>query len=201
MTVNGFNFERLDIRKNNIDDPILGVPTENGIYQWVYYPQFDEQTIQPVDLIDLLKTYSKCNFYIEEELKGLYKFQAKIWEQGYKDNDNIFGLSNKMKKELESFLNVRNNIGFFSTIFQEVCFARPFYLGKANDLKQRLSNHFNGAAGSPIVPAINAKGIPEKDIWVGYKIITPYAVSDNINKIFEEIYSRKVKPGLTIKPN
>ena len=199
MDFNGFTYQRLNVLKKDINHPKTGIPNDYGIYKWVYWPKFNVKTISQIDLINLLKTYTTCNFYIEEELKGYFKFHAKIWEQGYKDNNNIFGLSNKSTLELESFLTVRANLPFFSDFFKEICFARPFYLGKANDLNVRLSNHIAGK--SNVMPSIAAKGISESDIWIGYKIIPNSNLTPKLNTIFEEIYTRKVKPGLSIKPN
>ena len=199
MTINGFTFDTLDSLRKNLKDTVLGIPAAYGIYQWVYWPEFDEMTITQAQLVALLKDYSKQNFYIEEEFLGTFKFQAKIWEQGFRENNNMFGLSDKSNKELEDYFAIRANISFFSAFFKEICFIKPFYLGKADNLRLRLSQHFSGR--SIIIPQIIAKAITEKDIWVGYKEINRPAPGSKINTIFEEIYSRRVKPGLTIKPN
>ena len=42
--------------------------------------------------------------------------------------------------------------------------------------------------------------IPETQIWIGYKEI-PMNANDEMNRVFEEIISRNIKPGLTKKPN
>jgi hypothetical protein len=199
MTYNGFEFNKLDFLKKNIDDPKDGIPSDYGIYQWVYWPEFDPLKITQPALLNLLKEYSAQNFYIEEEIKGTYKFHAKIWEQGYRDNSNIFGLSGSKSLELERFLNVPANLVSFSVFFQEICFVRPFYLGKANNLRSRLQDHFNSK--SNVMPEIVAKGVAENQIWVGYKTMPYNKTEARLNNIFEEIYSRRVKPGLSIKPN
>ncbi len=199
MVINGFTFGKLDILKRNINDPVLGIPVKYGIYKWVYWPEFDDNSINHLDLIDLLISFSEKNFCIEEELKGTYKFRAKIWEQGYKENNNMFGLSDNKHRELMDFFTDRDNIKFFSQFFKEVCFSRPFYLGKANNLNQRLGQHFKGLTN--VQNEITAQGIPEKDIWVGHKELPLFTANSSINTIFEEIYSRALKPGLSIKPN
>jgi len=111
----------------------------------------------------------------------------------------MFGLNDSSNKELEDYFLNRSNIAFFSSFFKEICFIKPFYLGKADNLRTRLSQHFKGK--SVIIPQIITKGISEKDVWVGYKEINKPGPGAKINTIFEEIYSRRVKPGLTIKPN
>jgi hypothetical protein len=198
MQINGFEYNKLDILSKDINHPTYGIPTDYGMYSWVYWPKFDEKTITPTDLKDLVVFYSKNNFYIEEKFNGLYKFKGMIWEQGYPDNGNMFGLSDSKHNTLESFFSNRADIIFFSEFFKELCFARPFYVGKANNLRKRLSSHFSGK--SNVLPDITTKGIPQKDIWVGYKTINA-PTTTLVNTIFEEIYTRRVKPGLSIKPN
>ena len=198
MTFNGFEFNKLDFLVSNITHPTDGIPIAYGIYSWVYWPKFDETTITQNDLKDLLIDYSSQDFYIEEKLKGIYKFEGQIWEQGYNQNGNMFGLNTSKHNSLYTYFSIRANIINFKDFFQDFCFAKPFYIGKANNLRSRLSSNFNGKTN--VIPQINTKGIPYKDIWVGYKTVTG-TVSKDMNVIFEEIYSRKVKPGLTIKPN
>src|SRR3990172_2342450 len=104
MDVNGFKFNKLEFLRKNIYDPTDGIPTLYGIYSWVYWPDFASTTILPAALISHLIDYTSKNFYIEEELVGLYKFEGKIWEQGYKLNGNLFGLSDDKNIALSTFL-------------------------------------------------------------------------------------------------
>lgn len=198
MLINGYKYNKLSFLSTNINHPTHGIPTDYGMYNWVYWPKFDENTITVADLTDLLIHYSSREFYIEEKLNGLFKFEGQIKEQGYKHNGNMFGLSDSKHKVLLQFLSNRPDLVFFSEFFKELCFTKPFYVGKSNNLRQRLSNHIRGK--SNIIPEITIKGIPPQDIWVGYKIINAPATT-TVNTIFEEIYTRKVKPGLSIKPN
>jgi hypothetical protein len=200
MKYNGFKFNTLEHLSTNIDDPYSGIPEKYGMYQWIYWPDFDKNNISTSDLKNLLVEYSRCNFYIEEEIRGTYKFHVKIWEQGFKNNNNVFGLSDKKSVELLNHLSDRNNIISFNEFFKDLCFARPFYVGKANDLRSRLKNHFSGK--SNVLPEINIRGINYQHILVGYKEIhLDQSLTPSLNTIFEEIYSRRMKPGLSIKPN
>ncbi|TKT93344.1 hypothetical protein [Dyadobacter frigoris] len=199
MKYNDFEFNKLDYLKKNVDDPKDGIPSDYGIYQWVYWPAFDADRIATNDLINTLKEYSSRNFYIEEEIKGKYKFHAKIWEQGFRDNANMFGLSDKKHSELEAYLRSRTNIQAFYEFFKEICFVRPFYLGKANNLRSRLSQHFSGK--SNVIAEIVKSSVPDQHVWVGYRKLPFSPAESSINNIYEEIYSRRVKPGLTIKPD
>ncbi len=63
MKVNGFEFQKLDYVKRKLNV----IPHSYGIYQWIYWPKFDEDKILTSDLIDLLKSYTTNNFYLEED--------------------------------------------------------------------------------------------------------------------------------------
>jgi hypothetical protein len=182
-------------------DPINGIPTDSGIYFWVYWPDFDSNTITVSNLETKLIEYSSKNLQFPEELWGRYKFIAEIKEQKFdKHSSPLFGLSPSQRQKLINYLSSsRNNIRSFDEFFKEICFTRPFYVGKANNLRSRLSNyHFKST--TEVIPEITRQQIPETQIWVGYKLI-PMNSNDEMNNVFEEIISRNIKPGLTKKPN
>lgn len=195
---NNIKFLRLSYFKHHLKDEFLTRPNKSGIYYWVYWPKFDENTISANDLIDRLKDFTTKNIGYSESFKGKYKFEGNIHEQKFRDNGNLFGLPNKKNDSLKSYLSNRNGIIEFSRLFKELCFARPVYIGKANNLPSRLSQHFNYK--SEVVKNLEDLGIKHTQIWVGYRIINDGAGS-NMNVIFEEIFSRALKPGLTKKPN
>jgi hypothetical protein len=183
------------------NDPIDGIPTTSGIYFWVYWPDFDSTKISVPDLEKKLIEYSIKNLQFPEKLIGRYKFVAEIKEQKFdKHSSPLFGLSPSQRNKLINYLKSnRSNIISFHSFFKEICFTRPFYVGKANNLRSRLNSyHFKGT--TEVVPEILKQRIPETQIWVGYKEI-PMNANDEMNRVFEEIISRNIKPGLTKKPN
>lgn len=201
MIFNGIPFEKLSYLKQFYTDPNNGIPNDSGVYYWVYWPDFDKQKITVPSLEQKLVEYSIKNLQFPEILKGKYKFIAEIKEQKFdkkQDINPIFGLSESKKNDLLNYFSTRNNIVTFYDFFKEICFARPFYIGKANNLRTRLNNHFKG--NSVILPELLKQRINESDIWIGYKKI-PLEDTKPMNTIFEEILSRTVKPGLTKKPN
>ncbi len=195
MDVRGMKFEKLSFL-NSYFEELLDAP---GMYHWVYWPSFDASTIKVSELELLLIEYSgKCLSY-SEPFQGKYKFHGEIKERLFPDNGNMFGLPDKKALELRQYLTKRGNVVEFAGVFQELCFGRPFYIGKANNLRSRLKQHF-ARSGSEILDSIDRNTIPYSDIWVGQKIVAD-SIAPNINNIFEEIFSRVFKPGLTIKPN
>ena len=202
ITHNGIIFQKLSWLQKYYDDPLNGIPSASGIYYWVYYPEFDPNAITDSDLLKLLGEYSAKSLKHTEELKGTYKYVAEIKEQGFRDSGHLFGLSPSKSRLLTDFLslNVSNKM-LFNRFFVEVCFSRPFYVGKANDLRDRLANNHFKRRSSTILQSIDDEKIGYSDIWVGTKEIPTLSTGEHLNNIFEEILSRTVKPGLTKKPN
>ena len=192
-------FQKLSYWLQYFDDVPNGIPTNSGIYYWVYWPQFNPSKISLQELESILLGYTQKSLFFSESLKGTYKYEAEINELGYPQNGNIFGLPPSRKAKLVDYLQNRDNLVSFHRFFKEVCFSRPFYVGKANDLRRRLvTEHFQGK--TEVIPEIDKHNISYTDIWVGYRIINDPS-KEGINVIFEEIFSRRIKPGLTKKPN
>jgi hypothetical protein len=192
-------FQKLTFYEKYFDNPVHGIPKESGIYYWVYWPQINNK-MSISDIEKKLLEYTKNGLIFSEKIRGTYKFEGVISEQWYKDNGNIFGLAEAKKNRLINYLKADlKNLDFFIIFFERICFSRPFYIGKANNLRTRLvSQHFKGK--TEIMSQISSFSIPRNDIYVGYEIIKDSA-SDKVNVILEEIFSRNVKPGITKKPN
>ncbi|WP_158858673.1 GIY-YIG nuclease family protein [Lunatibacter salilacus] len=199
MVFNGIVYNKLSYLEQFYKDPFDGIPEESGIYFWVYWPEYDPQMINPNDLIDKLAEFSCKSLQSPEEILGRYKFKVKVEEQRFGKKSNPFGISDKQKIKLLKYLMDPLNVNPFFDFFKEICFARPFYIGKAINLRNRLANqHFNSK--TRIIPEIDAQNILHSEIWVGYKKIPSHG-GDEISTLMEEILSRNIKPGLTIKPN
>lgn len=170
-----------------------------GIYHWVYWPSFDPTNIALNQLEERLKEFSCKYLAYSESFKGAYKFQGEIRERLFSENGEMFGLVESKSQELLQYLQHRPNVLVFYEIFKEICFGRPFYIGKANNLSSRLRQHF-GRRNSEILNSVDQNGIPYSDIWVGQRELS-FSATPRINNIIEEICSRIYKPGLTVKPN
>lgn len=199
MDINGITFNRLSYLEQFYSDPLNGIPENSGIYFWVYWPEYDYNLVSPKDLINLLIEFSSKSLQSPEEIVGRYKFKVRVEEQRFEKKSNPFGLSDSQKNKLFKYISDPNNSRSFFDFFKEICFARPFYIGKAINLRSRLgSQHFKSR--TRLIPEIDRECIKHSEIWVGYKII-PIQGGEEISTIMEEILSRNIKPGLTIKPN
>jgi len=199
MIVNEIHFGNLSYLMSYFDDPIAGIPKTSGVYYWVYWPELDVSKLTLADVELKLMEYTGRSLFTSESIKGRYKFEAVVTEQWYPSNGQMFGLPLQKAQELRKFLTTPANAVVFADFFKEVCFARPFYVGKANDLQSRLGNqHFKRK--TDVLSEIDTRSIPYSEIWVGWKEVKDTSVPA-INNIFEEIFSRRSKPGLTEKPN
>ncbi len=198
MKFNNITFNTLSYLKFHLDDEFDKLPHRNGIYYWVYWPKFDENTITHTELVKHLTEFTDRKLSYSEQVRGTYKFSAEIEEQWFRDTGHLFGLSPSNANKLKDYLIDRASILEFSILFQELCFARPFYIGKANDLKSRLKDHFSYK--TKVLKEVEDVKIDSSHVWVGYKLIGD-SKGVGLNRIFEEIFSRTFKPGLTIKPN
>ena len=192
---NNVSYQRLSFLSKYADDEI---PTNSGVYYWAYWPYFDPSSISHPKLIEKLLDFGTRQLYYSEPFKGQYKFKGEIAEQWFKDNGNLFGLNDSKHEDLSMYLKNSGNVKDFFEVFKVLCFGRPFYIGKANDLRSRLNQHFNRR--SEILDMIDSKRIPHSEIWIGIQEID-VTISPKINNIVEEIFSRVFKPGLTKKPN
>jgi hypothetical protein len=200
MEYNGIKFQKLSFLQQYYDDPQDGIPANSGIYYWVHFPDFDPITTTADQLKDIINEFASKTLYFEEKITGNYKFEATIKEQGYPENGQMFGLSKAKSIKLHSYFQNQVNREFFKKFFIDVCFSRPFYIGKAKNLKTRLVTQHFKRRSSDILDGIDKHVIPGTDIWIGYKEIEDLN-NDDLNVIFEEIFSRRIKPAFTKKPN
>jgi len=193
-------FQKFTYYEKHYSNVIDGIPEKSGIYYWVYHPTINDD-ISVDNLEKKLLEYTKVNLFFTETLTGPYKFKAVISEQWYKDNGNIFGLSEiKKNRLLNYFRRDNNNIKVFLEFFERICFSRPFYVGKADNLRTRLvKQHFKGTSSS-ILGEIKNNNVSLTEIYIGFEEIEDLE-NDEINEVFEEIFSRRTKPALTKRPN
>jgi hypothetical protein len=175
------------------------IPTKSGVYYWVFWP-FKDYYIEDdnFDLfVETIKYFSSINLNLPEFAETGYKFSVEIRERGL--DSEILGLSNNKSTVLISHLKEsRINRESFLNYLKSIIFAKPFYIGKANNLRTRLQQHFE-QRNSEILSHLKELDIKHTDVLIGYEVIESN-LEDNINTIFEEIAQRILKPGLTKRP-
>jgi hypothetical protein len=175
------------------------IPTKSGIYSWVFWP-FKESHIKEVNfsiLINTIKYFSAVNINYSETSSTGYKFEVSVKEKGFENN--FIGLSLKKEEQLKNYLKAsEDNRNNFLEYLKLVCISRPFYVGKADNLNQRLRQHFEGV-NSDILRFLRDQKINFNDVLICFELID-MQFDDSINNVYEEITQRIIKPGLTKRP-
>jgi hypothetical protein len=199
LTIDGKEYYNLAYLMDQ--DFINEIPSSPGNYFWVHYPNIPLNTSLN-QIKNILNEYSKIDLNIPVEGIAAQKYYYKIGELGFfnlNGANTIFGL-NKGKEDLFiEYLSDTKNIAYFIDFFKDLCFKRPFYIGKAKDIKSRIIDHIEGRGNSPIKNTLNELKVNKNHIWIGFDLISPVNMDDTILYIFEEIAQKKLKPGLTKK--
>jgi hypothetical protein len=174
--------------------------TKGGVYYWVYWP-FRDNDIEYIHINKFkenINKFSRTNINLPEYAKTGYKFSVEVQEIRFGEKP-FFGLNDRKKDDLIIYLEQSEaNRKQFLIFLKKIAFNRPFYIGKADNLRTRLVKHFNSQS-SDILKYLSEYEIQDKDVLIGYEIADS---NDDlkINVILEEIAQRLVKPGLTKRP-
>jgi len=191
MEVNDFTYLNLSYLIHN--NRIKKIPTQEGVYAWVYWREFEPGIVSKDDLYEILQSYSNVDLEIPTLFKN-FKYEVKINERKFKSESNPFGISNDKNEALKTYLKSNTGYQAIYDLLKSVYFSKPFYVGKADNLQTRITEHCR--ANSKIMQALDKNEIQPKYVWVGYKksIKVNNAV---INRVFEEVIQKVLKPGLT----
>ena len=192
MKINEVEYNTLSYFASNLDS----IPSYSGVYYWVYWPSYIDGQILAEEYVLKLKEYSSNELILESNFQD-YRFKLTVKDSHFLDKNGLFGLNEKKTNCLLEFISYNNdNLLNFVCFFKKAAFMKPFYIGKANNLKQRISQHISGE--SKIKPKIQKSGINHNDIWIGFERVED-SKSDELNLIYEEIIQRIVKPSLSEK--
>jgi len=179
-------------------DNINEIPERSGNYYFFHYVN-----IPPTYNIDQiwkkLIEFSQVDFENYEEGVG-QKFFYKIGELSFRQYNlnSVLGLSERRQALLYDYLSKDpKNITNFLLFFRDLCFTRPFYIGKAIKLRSRIRSHIEGYGSSRILNEIETRSIIKDNIWIAFEEIQ--VQEDDILNIFEEISQKFLKPSITDK--
>jgi hypothetical protein len=196
MEYNGFKYWNLSYL--DVDDYRQEVSNKEGLYSWVFWPPLDS-TNSIEEILKSLFHYQKVNLsYSEKTVK--FKFSIEVNESSFPDTNNLFGLSKDKADKLTNYLVVQKNKEKFCDFFKDLCFSRPFYIGKATSVRKRLLQHITETNSSTIRRTLREQNINSNQIWIGTKELTLSGNDEGLSNIFEEILQRTIKPGLTKRP-
>lgn len=175
------------------------ISEKSGVYYWVFWP-FKDYYLEDENFeifIEKIKYFSSVNMNLPERTNVGYKFSIEVRERAL--DCEILGLNSNKSKILIKYLNdSKISRELFLIYLKRIIFSKPFYIGKANNLRNRLQQHFE-QRNSDILNHLKEFNINHTDVLIRYEIIESN-LEENINTIFEEIAQRILKPGLTKRP-
>jgi hypothetical protein len=175
------------------------IPARPGIYSWVFWPfkEFHTKKENYSQLLQIIEYFSVVNMnYSENSSKG-FKFEVSIKEKGF--GNSFLGLSQVKEAVLKGYLErAEENRKDFIEFLKLVSISRPFYVGKADNLNQRLRQHFDGI-NSDILSFLREQKINYNDVLICFEVLEKQ-FDESINSVYEEITQRITKPGLTKRP-
>ena len=175
------------------------IPEKEGNYYWVYCP-WNCLDYSYEELMERLEKFSNIELSFSEEFKSR-RTRIEVNQITFKDYDKGTLLNIGLKDEaiLKEYLefSAKNRL-FFIKFLRHLCFLKPFYIGKADDLQKRLKQHFSGSGSSPIMKRVRENDINFDEIFIGFQDLE-ISEGENLKmlNIYEEITQKLLRPSLT----
>ena len=182
-------------------DNITNIPKKSGLYYWYYYKNLYRFVEDSSGFWKILEEYYSKNIPNISSSFHNFKISVTASESFFEDKrreQRLFGLSEKKLELFKDFIleNVNNRI-YFNNYLKYIMFQKPFYVGKADNLRSRLNQHINGK--TKLLKLFEENNFEEDSIWIGY-IELQDTFKEEVNSVFEEITQRILKPGLVERP-
>ncbi|MCF6203447.1 MAG: hypothetical protein L3J59_07220 [Methylococcaceae bacterium] len=189
-SIRGHMFGRLRRSKNKI-------PDKAGVYIWRYWPNMNSHSAD--DILELINKLQN-NFPSQEENLSNSRLTVTVERTpfGKKYGNKFLGIDNKNK--VDSFKriikkNEEARLSLIHTLEVLVASSPPIYIGKANNLRKRLSEHFDSETN--LLSNIYNAGISLDDIYISYIIDDISSDVDAVTTTIEEILQRLTNPPYT----
>jgi hypothetical protein len=175
------------------------IPAASGNYYWVYCP-WNNFDLSFEELIYKLQKFSNIELSFSEEFKSR-RTRIEVNQITFKDYDKntLLNIGEKDELILQEYLesSIDNRV-YFMQFLRNLCFLKPFYIGKADDLQKRLKQHFSGAGSSPIMKRVRDNDINFDEVFVGYQDLDlGEGQNPKLLNIYEEITQKLLRPSLT----
>ncbi|MBH0011433.1 hypothetical protein I6F66_05000 [Pseudoalteromonas sp. NZS100_1] len=174
------------------------LPTNPGVYIWRYWPS--PNSLNKEGLIKFINELN-ASFPIYEEI--LKNNRATVTMQrtafGERGGEGLLGI-NKANKKIQNLLKYMetdqvSREKLASILETMISTAPPLYIGKADNIKTRLIQHFNLETDFSV--RLKESLIPIKDIYVSFLIDEVSEEDKIITTGIEEILQRITNPPLT----
>jgi hypothetical protein len=188
----GYPYTALSIGRSKI-------PEAAGIYFWRYWPTLPDTSTE--ELLGLWERW-RANQPWREEVVRNARLSVTIGRTpfGKSSEASVLGFeghSSKATALLEAAHSTPEVRTLLSRAFECVLVsAPPLYIGKADNLRKRLSDHFDGK--TDVTRAIQKHGIELEDVYISF-IEDPVSAhtNDSITTALEEVIQRLTNPPFT----
>lgn len=173
------------------------IPSCSGIYIWRYWP-----TVRGLEFDDLISLFEKVQkeFPRQSELLRNSRIEAKILRTpfGSDSQDRVMGKNQGHDKILNLLSSIKesreNRVAIANLIECLLAQAAPIYIGKADNLKNRLVQHFEGK--TDFSQRLRKTSISVEDIYISYIKDEISILDESITTTLEEILQRVTNPPL-----
>jgi hypothetical protein len=176
------------------------IPEDPGVYIWRYWPSL--KSLDTGDFATMLQDWQGRQPAFTEFLTAS-RLTAEITRSPFGVShtaNTMLGIDMggaKGRRFLEAMETSPEQREVLFNLLETIISAMPpIYIGKADNLRSRLSDHFLGK-GSTLLSMIDEKELSHDDVYVSY-LIDPISTSDvSITTFLEEIAQRLTNPPLT----
>jgi len=175
------------------------IPSCPGIYIWRFWPSFPDMSEEGF-VESLMSWAAKIPSFSDLVSNSRVQVQIVRTPLGSPfDSESFLGLNFKSTK-VQNFLEViresSEKRGELKDILEcMIASFPPLYIGKADNLKNRLSDHFNRK--TPVLSRIESSNVSLNDIYISFIADTVSDPEISITTMIEEILQRITNPPLT----
>ena len=176
------------------------IPETPGIYIWRFWPTLAD--LEKDEFLRLWDRWRESQPQFEERV-GNSRVEVRIRRTPFGaagEGQDIFGFDfdnpkvARLRRAVESDADARQALAY--TMECLLSAAPPLYVGKADNLQARLSNHFDGASSS-LMQSLHHAGISNDDVYISYVSDPVSSAEESITTALEEIIQRITNPPLT----
>lgn len=177
------------------------IPSKSGVYIWRYWPTLRDLSEDGFN--QMLAEWQKNQPQFEETVAN-NRIRVSVVRTpfgGGKPGQSILGFDASNEKAKGLLAQFTNNLGGRQILAYtlECIFSAtpPLYIGKAEDLRARLTDHFERRSSHVLKDIDNSK-IPYSDIYISYFLDPSESSADQpITTALEEIIQRITNPPFT----
>tara|TARA_R110002072_G_scaffold211501_5_gene369091 strand:- start:849 stop:1481 length:633 start_codon:yes stop_codon:yes gene_type:complete len=173
------------------------IPAKSGIYVWRYWP-----TIPSLEADKLLDVVERLQQYYPSQIDFLMNSRVEITIErtpfGKPNEENFLGIKNRKKIEnIKQLLDKNEKVRqvFAHTLEMLVSSSPPIYVGKADNLRNRLCDHFDNK--TELLGKIENADLPKDDIYISYILDELTEEDCEVTTSIEEILQRLTNPTYT----